>query len=112
MLPGKYLYDSFLTGFGTLELTDDMISSAEALLINSLHSHSYESSRSTGSSATSSNVRTSSSAAFREHIKRAYLQTNMWINVDKPDRDILNHVENFGWKRSGDNIVLVMLPEN
>ena len=97
MLPGKYLYDSFLTGFGILEPTDDMISSAEALLVNSLHSHSYESSHSTGSSATSSNVITSSSAAFREHIKRAYLQINMWTDVDKPDIDIWNHVENFGW---------------
>ena len=130
----QHLYNSLLTGFGTSQLTEEMLLSVEALLVHSMHKyHTASDDSSARSMPALSSPKTfdelrvisyndykksldlekmpSSSAALREHIKRAYLQTNMWINSHKPSRDILDHIEDYGWRRFEDHIVPVMLPE-
>ena len=38
--------------------------------------------------------------ALREHIKRSYLQANMWMTATVATRPILDNIEMYGWTRS------------
>ena len=53
----------------------------------------------------------SASSALREHIKRAYLQANLWITATTRDRLILESKESYGWSFSETILVPTLLPE-
>ena len=52
-----------------------------------------------------------SSIALREHIKRAYIQTHLWITSTTRNREIIENRESYGWLLSGTALVPTLLPE-
>ena len=121
ILKQSALFNEHLNGFGTSPLTETMILSCEKLLTKSKmaqisQAESFDDlrlqSKNTHAKSLDFTKTPCSSTALREHIKRSYLQTNLWIMSNESNRQILEDVEAYGWKRSEDGRTLtpVMLP--
>ena len=51
-------------------------------------------------------------AMFREHVKRAICQLNIWENTDKGQPDDSVHVNLLGWSVVGNQLMPIMPPDN
>ena len=54
---------------------------------------------------------TCTSTALREHIGRAYLQTNLWMTATQPNRPIIVQADYYGWDSSKGTIFARLLPK-
>ena len=100
-----------LEGFGMSELTEEMFQRVEEFLVKCISNSkstivckNFDELRITAYNTYSNGLDLQkmpcTSAALREHIKRSYLQANMWISATLPTREILNHVELYAWNCS------------
>ena len=107
-----------LDGFGISELSEEMFQAAETFLINCIDkskSKNFDELRmiiyNTYSKKLDLNKMPCSSIALREHIKRAYIQTNLWITSTERSRQIIEDRASYGWTLSVTTLVPTLLPQ-
>ena len=119
----KDLFHQHLEGFGLSPLTESMIVSIEKLLVKLVQSSQAQELdsfdevrlqvRNTYTKSLDLEKMPCTSTALAQHIKRSYLQSNLWMTATQSSRAILSEVENYGWQTSDNDNSLypVMLPQ-
>lgn len=105
-----------LSGFGTAQLTEEMISNAETLLLQTLLRASDEDVTSFDEfryrqhyddGVNDFNRLVCTTSTIREHIRRSYYQTMRWVKSTSPPATFPDPASGYGFKASQDGKVLV-----